>query len=91
MELNGWPPVPIGRVANVAEDCPTIHEKASAMVKGFAQSGFTLIEMLAFIAIVAILMTVAIPSWITLVKDNRITTQDSSANDTSLPCQNGGH
>jgi len=61
------------------------------MVKGFAQSGFTLIEMLAFIAIVAILMTVAIPSWITLVKDNRITTQDSSANDTSLPCQNGGH
>jgi type IV fimbrial biogenesis protein FimT len=39
------------------------------------QDGFSLIELVAVMAIIAILLTVAVPSFTTMMKDNRLSTQ----------------
>jgi type IV fimbrial biogenesis protein FimT len=50
-------------------DYQVMHQKSSR------QSGFTLMELMVTIAIAAILMGIAIPSFIATIKSNRLTTQ----------------
>lgn len=40
-----------------------------------AQTGFTLLELVAVIVVAAIMVTMAVPSFVTFVKNNRMTTQ----------------